>query len=373
MAGDDDPGVASPPEIVINELLASACQAIKNGKTIQEIVQSFALFYDGDTIRKARDVLEQVNLVKLPKRSHRRDFTKVEVKSKEISDMIDALFAFDWNGNSYPFAAVDLNLICHVHGGLKDEVITKFEIHRIKTRLLVLEKMCETLTSVNSKIDDLSVAFNKSVEDRQSSLKEVTVQQSAQIPKPTFAQSVIMHKSLEQIDGNRIQTSTPLDEFKPVQGPEMAQWKTVQKRRKRKSQHTVGCASSSLLQCSEVRPLHLFVTRCKQGTTADQLDNYFTEEKKWKPLKIEKLTTRFSTYESFKVTLDKAGNPIAEFLKPEHWAKNVCVRLFRETRRFNNHSENRWSGRHTVSNADKQSNDGPNVRPNDLPSPSWRS
>lgn len=47
MAGDDDRGVTSPPEIVINEFLASACQAIKNGKTTQEIVQSFALFYDG--------------------------------------------------------------------------------------------------------------------------------------------------------------------------------------------------------------------------------------------------------------------------------------------------------------------------------------
>lgn len=114
-----------------------------------------------------------------------------------------------------------------------------------------------------------------------------------------------------------------------VATPPSPSWRTVvTKRQHKKKQPVVGNDDSSGLLSTDIRPLKLFVTRFHPDTKSEDMTNYLQNSKGWKLISIDKLKTKYDSYSSWKIVLNKSGLEKSEILKPENWPKGVLVRPF---------------------------------------------
>ncbi len=332
MAGDENPA-DEPTQFIVNELLASAAHALLSGKTPDDIAQTFALFYDENAIRAARDALEKINILELPHRSRRKDFSKLEVKVKEIKDVVDSIVKYDATAKTFPFVATNFNQICHVDGGLSDSLQMRHDIHKLQTRLLELEKICGGLTNIHDTVDKLV----KTVSTNQ--VKSSTYRDAAAPTAPKVPQNIPLIKSSENRVGNILPTSMTTPEITAASTPvensashnvnRVKDWTTVHKKRKR-PKLTVGQADSQFVSESQVRPLRVYLSRFKKGTEVEHVKQCLTNELNWELINVESLNSKSVTFDSFKVTVNRNGKSISECLKPDLWPKGVIFRLFHE-------------------------------------------
>ncbi len=143
--------------LVINELLASAKHAIDTGKLTTDIVPSFVLFYDDNSVKSAHEALasflikKDMKSVKLSSRSLKVD--KDDAKSTDIRNMVEVLRLIDWEDKKVPFVVSDISQICHVYGAIRDEIQMRSEMLRMNQRLSSLEKLLQNMPSLTTRID----------------------------------------------------------------------------------------------------------------------------------------------------------------------------------------------------------------------------
>lgn len=345
--------------LIINELLTSAKYAIDTGKTASDIAPTFALFYKDAVIKSAHETLglylgTQSNLnVRLPTRSRKID--KDDAKSTDLKNIVEAIRQIDWTGAKFPFVASDISQVCHVYGNLRDEVQMRSEMQRISNRLSNLEELLKSIPNIAQRIDAV-MSTVKLTPPTTPSVVCSTDESNLQIPSTSYKDKLTA-KAL-----------TPLQEPKDTQvhpkinkGPLLPPWQTVMSKRKskKKDKCVVGMDESSDLLCSEVRPLKLFVTRCHAELKSEKLHDYLTKNRKLNIISIEKMKTRFDTYSSWKVVLNKMAHDRTEILKPENWPKNIIVRPFLQNRQHAGATNKNYQVR-------------PTTVPLEPPSPSWR-
>lgn len=332
MAGDENPA-GEPTHLIVNELLASAAHALLSGKTPDDIAQTFALFYDENAIRTARDALEKAKFLEPPQRSRRKDFSKLEVKVKELKEIAESLVKYDATAKTFPFVASNFNQICHVDGGLSDSVQMRHEIHKLQTRLFELEKVCGGIFNIHDMVDKLVKTVNVNL-NKNPTYKDAAASNVPQVP----LNIPIIHSSgnyvAPTIPTNIITpeitiASTPVENRVPLNVNRVRDWKTVQKKKKR-PRLTVGQADSELVSESQIRPLRIYLSRFKKGTETDQVKQCLIDELNWNLLHIESLNSKSTAFDSFKVTVNRNGKTISECLKPNLWPKGVIFRLFRD-------------------------------------------
>lgn len=330
MGGDgsteDDNDLSKSDTLIVNELLASATHAIDTGKLTTDIVPSFVLFYDDLEVKSAHEALSShINQcemkVKLSTRSRKSD--KDEAKSTDIKNIIDALRLIDWADQKVPFVVSDISRICHVYGALRDEIQMRSEMQRINQRLLSLEKLLQSIPNITSRIDTAITAINHTPPTTPLIPFPLSFQGQ---PRMTYKDKVTVNtqKAAPQIQRQNESTE---DE---VPTPPSPSWRTVATKRQHraKKQPVVGNDDSSGLFSTDVRPLKLFVTRFHPDTKSEDMTNYLQNSKGWKVISIDKLKTKYDSYSSWKVVLNKSGLEKSEILKSESWPKGVLVRPF---------------------------------------------
>lgn len=322
----------SEDQLIIDELLASGVHAINTGKLTVDITPSFSLFYDDKAVKAAHEKLKNyissrpdLKNIKLSTKSRKVD--KNEAKSTDLTNIIDALRSIDWTGRILPFVVADISQICKVYGGLRDEIQLRDEVSQMKTRLENLEKILPNLRDVSTKVDTI-VNNIKHLENNEN--KQAT-------SKPLFREIVIttgQKENTNRKNQRKPQTDTKQppphshsqDEVRLT--PPSPSWKVVTTRKRPKKHPLVGMEESDQLKSSEIRPIKLFVTRCHADTTGDSMQQYLENKRQWSVLAVEQVKTRFNTYSSWKVILNKCDLARSEIMKPENWPKGVMVSPF---------------------------------------------
>lgn len=366
--------------LIINELLTSIKHAIDTGKSANDIAPSFVLFYKDAVIKSAHEALasylgtvETLN-VKLPTRSRKID--KDDAKSTDVKNIVEVVRQIDWKGLNFPFVASDITQVCFVYGNLRDEVQMRSEMQRINSRLSNLEELLKAIPSLSNRIDTAVNAF-KLTPPTTPNLGVPVVGSNFKTPGFSYKDKLTSNNANTadvdaQIKSVRIDNGAP-----SPQTP----WKTVvtKKRSKKKVQCVVGQDESSGLLSSEVRPLKLFVTRCHAEMKKEQLHEYLSNNRELKVISIDKMKTRFDTYSSWKVVINRAENDKTDIMKPEKWPKNTIVRPFLQSRQhFRDHRNDHIRGPPILPNyiASSSLNNTNRMEPNvvaiDPPSPSWR-
>lgn len=120
------------------------------------------------------------------------------------------------------------------------------------------------------------------------------------------------------------------------QHPPSPSWKLVSHQRQRKrKQPVVGSDECDDIKSTNIRPLKLFVTRCDTGTTADNMKTFMEDKRKWPVMSVEPIKTKFNTYSSWKVVLDRNQVQKSEVLTAANWPKGVMVRPYIMKRNVN--------------------------------------
>jgi len=372
---ENDNDISAPKStencVVIDELLTSAWHAIVHGKTNEQITQQLSLFYDDDAITKARQKLSP--FYTFAKRSDR--VTKKERttpnKAIDIFEIVRAMRETDWQAQKVQFAASKLNDIYVVKHGIGDELMMHNEIMQLKQRLQDVEELVKLVIGISTKIDVIKDAVDV-IELKTANVEQTSTSSYSQVLKATASASSFsnendtgtnsgaLHKEQNSSSFNMRQPmrkqstetterrvpfrtftinpfardptvqkssyqSTPTDEFEG--------WRTATRRKKRPAICVTGNMDSDTIQSSCVRPLKLFVTRCDVNATPERLQNELVGRNKWDIMNVESLKTRFDNYKSFKLVINRANAPAADFLRPECWPKGLMVREFKPPRR----------------------------------------
>ena len=100
-----------------------------------------------------------------------------------------------------------------------------------------------------------------------------------------------------------------------------------------KSSAVVGAKKSGTIRAvATVKRFSMFMSRLPPGTGEDAVRSYVLEQSGAETVTVEKLSTRFDSYESYRLD---AINPPAEvnLLDPQLWAEGLIVRRFFQKRR----------------------------------------
>lgn len=315
--------------LVINELLASAAHAIDTGKLTTDIVPSFALFYDDNIVKSAHEALSSylirndLKCVKLPSRSRKID--KDDAKTTDIRNMIEALRLIDWQDKKPPFVVSDISRICHVYGALRDEVQMRSEMLRMNQRLSSLEKLLKSIPSLTTRIDT-AISVMKPTPPPTPTLSPFISMPGGNFQKPTYKDKVVVNAPKA---GQHVKISNENDDDK-IATPPSPSWRVAAPRRQQKTKKppVVGLDDNSGLLSSDVRPCKLFATRFHPDTKAEEMTNYLEKNRGWKVIAVEQLKTKYDSYSSWKLIVNKSGMDKTEIMKPENWPKGVLVRPF---------------------------------------------
>jgi len=339
MVGDTSQalGPGDQGQRIINELLASACHAITTSKTDEQIATSFALFYDDDSVKEAYDKLKI--FYSLPRRCQKKD--RVEARIKDVSEIVNALREIDWTAKNVQFLVSDISKICYVHGGLGDEIQMRDELQQVKRRLSAMEEQVSINADMNSKVNQILETVNRLKDAPNTSTYSDVLKNVKSTPPLDFVRN---KRQVEPVikRPNAFQSMNPFmrdpnesrkaTHFQNHSTP-TEQWTEVKRKKhvKKKVHVTGNCDDDTgewMIKSSCTRPLKLFVSRCEEKTTTDELKSFLTGKHKWNVMNVDKLNTRFGTYSSFKVTLNRKDASISDFLKPEMWPSGIMVRLF---------------------------------------------
>lgn len=376
-------------DLIISELLTSAKHAINAGKPVDNVVLTFARFYNEGEILVAREKLEGVG-AKLPQRKTARNTVS---KEAALTEVLKALVDLDAKGTDIVFAAVNLNRICFVEDGLNDEI-----------------QMRSVVTSVTKKMEDLEtsyhdvVTFLQSLNDRTSSacteIKKIVAEAKMDASRGALFSSVVQTTpastplspppahSASEIKVTKIvpqplplRTSPQIQTVKlmtppkrstaprPVAPEELSPsdprnpqgagrgedvWKTVSNRRRKLT--VIGTATTSIIKTVKpTRPTNtissIFISRCAPETTVEQMREYCSNERSLEVSDVEKITsTRSNNHcSSFRVDFRNQGNWSTKVLKPENWPKNMIVRKWYPARQT---AEKRPDGNSTAHDDD---------------------
>lgn len=370
-SNDSEDHFADAPEstekLIVNELLTSAKHAIDTGKSSTDIIPSFLLFYDDKAIKSAHEALssfignqEELKSFRFSSRSRKTD--KEEAKSTDIKNIVEALRKIDWKCEIFPFVASDISKVCYVYGSVRDEIQMRSEIHRINNRLAGLEELLQGIPGIANRID----AAVNSMKVTPPTTPDLGIPNQDAIPVVqgfSFKDKLLTKKVVTTIP-KEIQRAAKHTENTPTAdlSPPSPSWKTVVTKRlqKKRKQPIVGMNESSTLLSSDVRPMKLFVTRCHSEMKHEDLQNHLTINQKLKIISIDKLTTRFNTYSSWKIVINRVALEKCDIMKPDNWPKGTLVYPFIE-RRPNSYK-----------NQMNNMNEGPSKRASSPPSPSWR-
>ena len=100
-----------------------------------------------------------------------------------------------------------------------------------------------------------------------------------------------------------------------------------------KSSAVIGAKKSGTIRAvASVRRFSMFMSRLPPGTGEDAVRSYVLEQSGAETVTVEKLSTRFDSYESYRLDV---VNPPAEvnLLDPQLWAEGLIVRRFFQKRR----------------------------------------
>ncbi|CAL8069011.1 unnamed protein product [Orchesella dallaii] len=318
---------------IIDELISSAFQAIIEGRTNDEIANCFAIFYDDSAIISARDKLQ--NLIAIPKRSTRRDKDGLG-RAKDVTEIIVALRKIDFRGQNIRVIVSDLNQVCHVDSELEDELQLRHEIRLLRSRLAKVEEMCGSIMGISNKLDNIETTLNSINSSNVSQSYSDKIKSGASLTSSSLVPSASTQDISEKIPEmcDRPKSINPFvtdpnenRRFLPTPA-ESSGWKTVSRKKQRIQRHVLGCNETATVKSSGVKVMRLFVSRCHPNTTPEMLTHDLTETSNLDILAIEKLKTRFDTYASFKITINKNEVETKDILNQGNWPKGIFVRPY---------------------------------------------
>lgn len=341
---------------IVDELICSAQHAIISGKLKDEIVETFANFYESEEIKNARK-----HLMLPDKRASRPKDEKsnLDKKRNSIAEILACLLDKDFKMKDITFLAKDLSRIRFVPFTLRDEVQLRSELSELRNKLddlancfteCIKDKL-EMISSIGEKVSN----FNPSSVNVSDKVSNKCLAEPRIHPKPTYLDIANKQSTYERsnsVTGNSLSTTPmiPSQSEQPLkhsdlngnENPVDKTWTTVRRKSKslNKNQVVGGAESKRLKIVCKQRGAVLFISRCSPETTIDELKNYITESDfGYKLNEIEKWNSRRSEYSSFKIsfsldtsdtlskflrdTIDASKWPAGMFVKQFNFGKNV--------------------------------------------------
>lgn len=322
--GKKDEEGSVEPKIIVNELLASAKDAIISAKTKIEIELALSKFYGETAIIEARTVLVKLALVPAK-------ITRKLDKSQKTGQIIDCLQPNDWKGINTNFAAVDLERVCKVSSGIGDKMQFRMEIAELQNKFETLTTEVEEinkLTEVNTRASE-NIRNANNIKNNGGHLYSRVVSRNVRIAPGQGFQRRPFSPLLSQKMGLRrhnLLGNTPEEET-PHNSTLINEGFIEVKRNKRPSKITHGNAlSNHVKSVAWSRTGILFATRFDPETKEEDVAKILEQNEliNHPLIKAEELTTKDNAYQSFKVIFDLKEQSLSQFLRDLH-DPNKCV------------------------------------------------
>lgn len=359
---------APPLRIIVNELLTSATHAINTGRAADDICLYLPNHYNDKEVTEAKRELESIGCT-FPKISARTE------KKKHVELIIKALIALDWKQKNITFAASDLNRVIYVPTTLDDEIQIRTEIASLQKKHNDLENFCKNMIDmlqiINDRVDNSSQLINHANTQLATITRQSPSPPAFQSFDPESGAAVIQSPSSSPLMSEVVKagntrdvqniTLSPSDprtrlgithvkvtRNKPPTGfsndnrlrvprgdKSRDEWQTVRSRATRRKL-TVGTGQSSGIRA--VKPVQftsVFLTRCDNETEPGEVQSYLEEQNSWTIKEVVKLSTRNTSYASFRIDIKHSTeSTTSDLLESQNWPPGTYVRKFHRERKL---------------------------------------